>query len=113
MKLLQCLVLFTAVTVDAASHRRLRRGAEEQVNTKYLDLASHVDENTKHRVARHHLNLHADTDAARSERHMAGRKLQDMSLDGRVEDDMSMRMSMDDAARRRHLQDDTSMRMSL
>ncbi len=87
MKFAQLFLIFAvaANAVDATSTRRLRRGADSNVNAKYMDLISEVDESTKTRVARR--QLQADTHAARSERQMKEIELLSMST-------MSIEMSV-------------------
>lgn len=121
MKILQYILILTAVAVDATNTRRLRRGTTPEVNSKYLDLDSHIDETTKDRVARH--QIHESAHLEHEERHLVDRELQSMSMSMSMSMmSMSMSMSMDmrrhlqenNMDMRRHLQeDDMSMSMSM
>ena len=102
MKLLHSILLFTAVAVNATSTQRLRLGTEKhEVNTRYLDLATHVDNETKLRVARQR-RLEKDVHTEHKERQLINRELQSsmsmlsMSMSMRLEEgeDMSLSMSM-------------------
>lgn len=90
MKFSQILLILTAVAVDATNTRRLRRGVASDVNAKYIDLASEVNESAKNRVARRQLN--ADTISAHEERHMAELEPQSMSVELGSMSMMSMSM---------------------
>lgn len=102
MKVLQLLVIFAAVAVDATKTRRLRRSVRGgAVNERYIDLAAEIDESVRERVARR-VQKH-DAKAAKKENAVEELRLQSMSVDAasmsfsmgsRVDMSMSMSLSM-------------------